>query len=183
MRHRWQLLSFTAVEKSAGVVSLDWKIASEQNNDHYLLERSADGVVFHVLNTVQAQYGGNSSNALEYNYIDNTPATGHNFYRLTQVDKDGRTKQLGIQVVRIGSKNGQWSVYPNPASKDFSITIPIDQAGKKLVTIFDAAGKLVYSKQVMSNAGKLDVQLDKPFASGMYTVQVEGFGAKIILFK
>jgi hypothetical protein len=178
-----QFLSFTAVEKSAGVVYLDWKIASEQNNDHYLLERSSDGTVFNPLSIVQAQAGGNSSSEVDYTYIDNNPVTGNNFYRLTQVDKDGRTKQLSTQIVRIRKKTGDWTIYPNPVSTNFSITIPIDQTGKKLVSIFDAAGKLIYSNQVMSNAGKLDVQLDKAFASGMYTVQVEGLGAKAILFK
>jgi hypothetical protein len=179
-----QLISYTATEKNNGAaVALNWKIASEQNNDHYLLERSTDGTIFHSLSIVPAQYGGNSNIVLDYNYTDNDPAAGNNFYRLTQVDKDGRAAQLGVQLVKIGLRSDQWSIYPNPATKDFSISLPNSLAGKKQISIFDAAGKLIYSKQIMSSAGKLDVQLDKPLVSGMYTVQVEGLGAQTIFFK
>jgi hypothetical protein len=178
-----QLVSYSAIEKSNGAIALNWKIASEQNNDHYLVERSTDGIIFHALNIVPAQYGGNSSILLDYNYTDNDPATGDNFYRLTQVDRDGITKQLGTLKVRIGISSSKWMIYPNPVAKDFTITLPNGQPGKKLISIFDATGKLMYSKQVMSNGGKLDVQLDKVLVSGMYTVQVGNLGSKLVFFK
>lgn len=178
-----QFVSFTATEKSVGVIALNWKVASEQNNDHYLLERSSDGTTFHALGTIPAQSGGNSNTPLEYNYTDNNPATGNDLYRLTQFDKDGRASQLGVRLVKVRLGNNQWSIYPNPATRDFSITLPNSLTGKISISIFDAAGKLIYSKQAISNAGKANVQLDKVPAKGMYTVQVEGLGAQTIFFK
>jgi hypothetical protein len=74
-------------------------------------------------------------------------------------------------------------IYPNPVAKDFTITILNGQPGKKLISIFDATGKLMYSKEVMSNGGKLYVQLDKTLVSGMYTVQAGDLGSKLIFFK
>ncbi|MCS6917966.1 MAG: CUB domain-containing protein [Chitinophagales bacterium] len=70
---------------------LRWTSESEFNNDHWIIERSADGEHFERIGTIK----GKSFSTLPTHYVfsDPRPAVGINYYRLSQTDSDG-TEQL-----------------------------------------------------------------------------------------
>ena len=84
-----ELLSFEGevIEK---VIYLKWTTTREDNNDHFTLEKSANGLNYLQLTTLE----GNGSTKLvsEYNFIDPLPFEGNNYYRLSQTDFDGTTE-------------------------------------------------------------------------------------------
>ena len=89
-----ELTEFTGTEHSAYNV-LEWQTASEHNNSHYILERSSTGDytekdVISVINGA-----GNSTQLLDYSFVDKDAPETINYYRLTQVDYDGNFKQYG----------------------------------------------------------------------------------------
>lgn len=57
------------------------------NTSHFETERSNDGNVFRKIGIIHAAYNIGTH---YYNFTDNTPALGINYYRLKQVDKDAR---------------------------------------------------------------------------------------------
>ena len=178
-----QLISFTASLQSNETVLLNWKVAAEHQNDHYLLERSSDGELFRNLGTVKAQSGGSSSQNLNYCFTDPTPVKGANYYRLTQVDKDGAATRLGTQVVTIGTTSKDWTIYPNPAKADFTIELFQTEKSVKKVYISDINGKMIFSKKIQVTDGKIEVRLGTAPAPGIYTIQIEGLGSKKLIFK
>src|SRR5258708_40341589 len=80
------LLSFDAEKKGASVL-LTWKTAQEQKSDRFEIERSADGISYHLIGTLAAS--GNTSMVTSYSFTDHQPLDGINYYRLKQVDIDG----------------------------------------------------------------------------------------------
>ncbi len=89
-----ELTEFTGTEYSEYNV-LKWQTSSEHNNSHYILERSSTGDYTEkdVINVVNG--AGNSTQLLDYNFVDTDAPETINYYRLTQVDYDGNFKQYG----------------------------------------------------------------------------------------
>ncbi|MBE7168973.1 MAG: T9SS type A sorting domain-containing protein [Williamsia sp.] len=177
-----QTISFNAAPQNNGTVLLNWKVAAEHQNDYYLLERSNDGASFRSLGVVKAQSGGNSTQSLNYRFTDQTPVKGKNYYRLTQVDKDGKATQLGIQVVTLDSRSKGWAIYPNPVKADFTISLFETEKSNRKVLIADMSGKVIFSKIMQATDGKIEVRLGTAPPPGIYTIQVEGMGSKKLIF-
>jgi predicted outer membrane repeat protein len=108
-----KLVSFTGISKG-NYNLLNWITATEINNDHFNVERSTNGITFEKI----AAIGGtnNSSTTQRYAYEDHNPAAGANYYRLTQVDIDGRAEHSGIVILKNTGK--AIMVYPNPAQNE-----------------------------------------------------------------
>src|SRR5690606_16419073 len=80
-----------SIEESA---RLSWSTASEINNDYFIIERSTDGGDFKAIAMVAG--AGNSTNLIDYEFTDRSPVTGRSYYRLRQVDYDGRSSVSDI---------------------------------------------------------------------------------------
>ena len=81
-----ELLTFEA-NPGSGEVITQWTTASEQNSDHFTVERSTDRADFKPIGTVEA--AGNSQHPLDYSFIDKAPVAGTSYYRLRETDTDG----------------------------------------------------------------------------------------------
>lgn len=147
---------------------LQWKTTFEQNNSHFLVEHSTDGVHFSTIGQVAA--AGNSTTTQTYNYTDNAPATGANYYRITQVDFDGKYSSTPIVLVKMKcDATPAVRIYPNPASNRLYI-----QSGKTVmqVNILNSGGQpvLKYIPSINSN-GTFDINIQR-LPSGIYMLQL-----------
>ncbi|MBK7087223.1 MAG: T9SS type A sorting domain-containing protein [Flavobacteriales bacterium] len=111
-----ELLDFRATPQGE-VVQLDWVTATEHDNDHFLVQRSRDGLTFEDIESVEG--AGNSLSTLYYNTRDMHPLNGTSYYRLTQVDTDGAS--TCSDVVSVSRGTGNAVVYPNPSAGVFTI--------------------------------------------------------------
>jgi hypothetical protein len=74
---------------------LIWKTATENNSDYYLIERSTTGEFTEKSVIGQKLAAGNSTEEITYTFVDNEFTQTVNYYRITQVDKDGQFKVYG----------------------------------------------------------------------------------------
>ena len=111
-----ELTRFDATIKGQSV-NVSWATASEKNNDHFDVQRSATGDEFTTISTVKGQ--GNSSSAHEYTFTDGHPLAGQTYYRLRQVDIDGSSSYSPVVAVQ---RSFVAAAYPNPTTG--SITLP-----------------------------------------------------------
>ena len=72
---------------------LEWETASENNSDIFEIEWSVDGEYWRPIGDVKA--AGNSVELLKYNFIHNDYKQGFNYYRLVQIDYDGKSEIFG----------------------------------------------------------------------------------------
>jgi hypothetical protein len=85
-----ELTNFQSDCKIEGMI-LSWQTASEINNDYFEILKSADGLSFNLLATIQGS--GNSSSIIDYEYTDIVGSASAAFYKIVQVDFDGTSKE------------------------------------------------------------------------------------------
>lgn len=160
---------FTA-QRQNKTVKLSWSTEQELNSSHFIIERSADGRNWQSIATMAA--AGNSSNHLDYTAYDNLPLNGTSYYRIKQVDKDGR---MQVSIVRPVNFDAGYSITlaPNPAT-DF-ITVTMDRINNDASTIqlFSSAGNLVFTQK--TNLAKLNINTSQ-FARGLYFIKISNAG-------
>lgn len=169
------LQSFAGQKEGTGN-KLRWTTSNEQNNLGFEVQRSADGVNYSALGFVNSQAtGGNSSDALNYSYIDNSPVGIKQYYRLRQVDIDGGSKVSTIVLIK-GNKPALLaisSMFPNPAISQINVLLNAAVREKVTLVVMDATGKSVIQKIVNVEAGSNTVPVDiSHLKSGNYLVKL-----------
>lgn len=144
-------------------VDLTWTTDSELNFDHFVIQRSSDGKTFTDLITIEGHGTTNIKQA--YQWTDNTPMRGINYYRLTSVDYDNyRDVFHTIGVTYNGEKNV--SLSPNPVEGTIvSFNSNFEFNGN--ITIYNNLGLIVYVSSL--NENKINVSELK---AGLYVVKI-----------
>ncbi len=168
------LTSFTALLNNGNAL-LNWQTATEQNSSHFNVQRSADGVNFSGIGTIQAK--GNSSIAADYSYTDNTVKNLQGvktvFYRLEQVDKNGRSTMSSIVKVKYETGSGLLTLLQNPVQNDLMVQVSLQQQQPVQIMITGAMGQLVLAKQVNMQAGETFTALPlKTLSKGTYYITI-----------
>jgi len=170
-----ELVNFNAVPDGENV-DITWETSTEQNNNYFTIERSADGINFTELTTVHSKgINGNSMTPLNYQTVDTRPLGGVSYYRLKQTDYNNNSKYFNIISVDFDKKSFV-SVYPNPASNNIYINVSSDYNNASLKFI-DALGREILSQTISSstinsiNTGSL--------ASGIYIMIIDNGNGEI----
>lgn len=147
-------------------VLLKWSTVTENNNGGFVIERSNDGVTFDSLSFIKST--SISGRGASYNYTDILPLNGTNYYRIKQVDLDGKFTYSNIKVIEIKGQN-QVKIFPNPVNDMLHFNANLTFTNAKLI-IRDISGKLV--KQLLLNgSGTVTVPvLNLP--SGVYSATI-----------
>ena len=118
---------------------LNWSTASEFNNKGFDVEKSMDGQVFNTIGFVKGN--GNSSQVNNYAYIDNKVLSGHNYYRLKQIDIDGNSKYSS--TIRLDFKNFDWKIFGDPVTSNSWLQLQLDHAANVSIQIISIDGKVL----------------------------------------
>lgn len=158
-------------------VFLKWATASEINNSHFVVQRSQNGRDFEDLTTVKAV--GNSTQTNYYTSEDANPYEGNNYYRLKQIDNDGKfTISKSILVKNKSEKSFDYLVYPNPVDKGETLIVSlynVEQNDKIEISIIDMNGKLNSVHTFIQRNKKLEqmsIPLNLNLEKGVYIVKV-----------
>ncbi|MBS1618580.1 MAG: T9SS type A sorting domain-containing protein, partial [Bacteroidetes bacterium] len=186
-----KLISFSGDKYEDTKSLLRWATASEINNDHFNIERSADGNTWEKIGEVKGN--GTTNDAQNYEFIDAMPLSGTNYYRLKQVDVDGKFEYSGIVAVDFGTAPARqinttiMQVYPNPLASGRALNIALKESNDNIrqVVITNEMGQVVYTNDMQDQTQEYMVQgLD--LAAGIYIVNVVSdsnatFSGKIIV--
>ena len=167
------LLNFDAALQSGGNVAINWAATNEQNNDYFIVEKSTNGIQFTTLAKVAASQNGMGKNV--YSAMDVAPAGGKAYYRLVQVDKDGKKTIYAIRTIELVKAVGTIKLYPNPLQgKILNVTLPNAGSKTSLVQLFDMAGKLIYKGMPATAGNTMQIKLFAKPAAGVYQLVLEG---------
>ena len=151
-------------------ISVNWSVAQQLNNDRFIIEYSKNGVNFSQIGSTAG--AGNSNTLQEYNFTHRNPVQGNNYYRIQQIDYDG--KYSTSKVTKVWYDNYQKvQVYPNPASS----TVTLHSMEQTTVELRDFYGRLL--KRLPLTEGENLILLDD-LSNGVYILkfgngQVESF--------
>jgi hypothetical protein len=143
-------------------VELSWQCVNEVNNAHFVIETSTDGVHFTTVDSVRAV----DRAPYTYTYTHLSPATGKNWYRLKQVDTDGRYQYSKLIAVTISSTSPSITVYPNPVTN----TLLVKQSPSTAARIYQVRNlQGVVLLQQMAAAGSTQAAIRvQHLPKGMY---------------
>jgi hypothetical protein len=158
------LTSFTAIADSKEVVTR-WTTDSEKDNDFFEIERSGDGRSFELIGTKDG--AGTSTKQQTYTFTDEQPLTGNNYYRLRQVDYDGKVSYSQV-VLALFNATENITISPSLATDLVHIQIAEPATADGLWQVFDVAGRLVQSGNWAAETDVVSIHVGT-LTAGMYT--------------
>ncbi len=140
-------------------VKLNWSTSTETDNDYFEVQRSASPDAGFV-NIGKVLGSETTSSRSEYEFTDNSPATGTNYYRLQQFDLNGDTEFSPILVVEMEATDARAvAVFPNPTEAGGRMTLRLDgEWTNATVKMVDATGREVANWNNLRN-GSLNTEL------------------------
>jgi hypothetical protein len=163
-----ELIDFKA-EACDNKICLDWATASEKNTNFFLIEKSKDAQTWVEVTKVAA--AGNSSSRIDYSAIDENPAEGMFYYRLTTVDLDGTTSHASLQAVSLSKEENSIHVFPNPSSSIFTITSTYYEVSELKYFLYNSNGEYVKDLNTKNADGGMSIDLSD-FPKGIYFLNV-----------
>ena len=166
-----ELLSFNGT-CNEGMVNLAWQTASEFNSSHFDVEKSTDGETWRVMATIPS--AGTSNELLTYQAMDNSGTNGSNYYRLRQVDNDGKEKLYDpINVSCVETTAGYFTSYPNPSGNEFQVVVNNKEIlGACTLNIVDAQGKVIDQRSIEVKEGINMFVISETLNPGIYFLNI-----------
>lgn len=146
-----------------GKTDLKWSVAEQFNNEKFVVQHSRDGSDFESIGEIKILE--NLQEEIDfYYYHDNTPL-GVNYYRIKQVDFDGKYSFSSIAAVEVRKGNTAISFFPNPSIG--IISFELIGSENEVIEIYNLQGILM-KVELIENGDQLDLS---NFAKGMYFVK------------
>ena len=180
------LLSFSGY-KDGSRNQLRWTTATEQNNKGFEVQRSLDGINYTPIGFVNSLApGGSSSIELHYAFTDNNVTGLKQFYRLRQVDFDGRNKISNIVLLKSDRPTMITidGIFPNPATTTINILVGAPNKDKVSIVVTDMSGRIMMAKNMNVETGSNTLPLDvSRLAGGNYFIRMIGSDGEAALGK
>ena len=147
-------------------VLVNWATSMEVNNDYFVVERSLDGVTFEQIKQVKAQSG--TGQILHYQAVDEKPFSGISYYRIKQIDINGKSTYSTTKTVNL-VLTFEIKVLPNPNKGEFELWVSKPLDSLELI-VFNLEGKKItsFAFQKVNNSVPIALNLN----TGIYLLKV-----------
>lgn len=152
-------ISFDVELNGAGSVNVRWSTFNRAKNVRFEIERSAGQKIWNTISVI------NSDARVPYNFIDEHPERGINYYRIKQIDNSTQYFLSAVKEIYV-NKPGRISVWPNPAKDVIHIGTSFTDG---TIDIIDVSGQILHKRPV--SAFVTDVSLGQ-LPGGIYFVRV-----------
>jgi hypothetical protein len=152
------IVNFNAI-KDANKVSIKWQTASEVNNKGFYVQKSNNGSTW---NNISFVAGIGTTNAVtNYNAEDLSPIKGTNYYRLAQVDNDGKQTYSSVASVKFAANDGMGiTFYPNPVKSKLTVQLDNILNNRSSLNLINVEGKIVKSTFLNQQNSNTTVSFD-----------------------
>lgn len=147
-----KLLSFNAIWK-AGSTELTWSTTQEQNSSSFEIQRGEKNNFIRIASVAAA---GNSSKRIDYHFTDAAPVGGNNFYRLKQIDNDGRFTYSPIVKVNFASAN-HLKLLGNPVQSQLKTVFNSVSKSQIKIIISNELGAIVVQRTIAVQEGNNEI--------------------------
>lgn len=166
-------LGFSAKEQNR-VVTLEWSTSAEVNSKEFFVQHSVDGIKYKDVGVVHA--AGNSAVKVDYKFDHRNPSVGNNYYRIRQVDRDGKSINSKVVSVSIKTDAKIFTVLTNPVSAG---TLNVQVHIPATLALYSSAGAVVFRTPVTVGKHSFPVS---GYGKGTFTL-VAGRDVQMILVK
>ncbi len=150
-------------------IKVAWQTMGSDRVAYFEVLTSTDGLHFTLLDKVSALNG-----ATQFMVADNNPVAGTHYYRLESVEIDGSKQFYDTKVVNTSAFDFI-SIYPNPATSQFTLLLPQLYDKELDVIIKNIAGRIILSKTITLHNGLQGYPFSfNKIEAGLYIVEVKG---------
>ena len=141
---------------------IEWSTAVEINNEYFAVERSADGRNFTAIGKVDGN--GTTFDKSYYTFIDESPAATINYYRIKQVDLDGKYDYS--KIVSTNNLSAFTRVFPTNSTDIINIETSSDASS--YIVLNSSGQKFMYGNLVKG----LNTLSINQLRNGIYFIQI-----------
>jgi hypothetical protein len=165
-------------------VNVRWETAQEINSNVFVLERSRNAVDYKTIAKIEA--AGESNTTKRYSFTDESALFGTNYYRLSQIDKDGTMQIFRPQAVIIDDASLPFGVFSNPVFQNI-FNVKVEDADEANFIMNDLNGRLIALKTSKLTQTIVEITPTENLSLGMYIIQVQTLGSlkmhKVMIMK
>jgi hypothetical protein len=167
MALNWTSFEVTSADDK---VSISWSIAASESTKGFYVERSYDGKDWQSL-----AYVAFNEKMIDYSFSDESPASGNNYYRISEVNDDDNEEYSSVKFISIAS-SANILLWPNPAKN--IINIQINEPDNNVhAQIFDLSGSTILTEVI--HTGINIINIDK-IPTGVYFVKISSNNGLIV---
>lgn len=160
-----ELLSFSAHKSLNNSILLNWKLSNTSTHGDFEIQRSENGNQFTTIGNV-AKTGGS-----DYTFRDEKPFMGKNYYRLKQIDIEGKISYSNIIAMDFDAENNDIWIAPNPVENTCTVFLGNIQNDTQMY-LMDTSGKILKNYTIIAEP-YAEITLDlSDLASGMYFLHI-----------
>ncbi|WP_128543446.1 T9SS type A sorting domain-containing protein [Larkinella soli] len=168
-----KLVSFRAVARPQGV-QLNWQTVAKENHAGFVIERSRIAIDYAAISDLLLHSFGQEGPYKQYRYEDREALEGTFYYRLRQIDRDGKTTFSRPVSVTMLEKEGRITLSPNPTTRIADLHFESIEEGLIDLTITDVNGKVRWNQSRYKPAGTFDMALNiSTLPPGLYFIGVQ----------
>ncbi|HEV7332297.1 MAG TPA: fibronectin type III domain-containing protein [Flavisolibacter sp.] len=153
-------ISFTATKQNAAV-QLSWKIV-EKDNARFEVEQSENGSLYRTATSIASKGDGENS----YQWVDKQAKSGVQFYRIKQVDFDGKYSYSPVVKTTVDQK-GSMELKQTVVTTQVLVTINDPQVARGRLFISDASGRMLQQVQAKAGVNTLSIA---HYSAGIYFI-------------
>jgi len=174
---RFSRFSVSQVNKA---VLLNWATSYELNNRGFSIERSVDGRNWQEITFIAGTNTGD--NLRQYAFTDAAPVKGINYYRIRQVDFDGKATFSAVQKINFSGLLNPHSVFPNPANDRISLKLGVIENDNTRFDIIAPDGRVLKTGALYKSQSNTVKSLDlNGLPAGVYLLSIGDAASRQII--
>lgn len=148
------LLNSFNLDNSNHRTQITFSTSLEINNSHFIIEWSPDARSWKAIGSIEGS--GTSTISHQYKYLHESPKSGINYYRLTQVDYDGKHQTFPVKSIHFDVEAHDFTISPSLVDHDMELGFnqAVDQGQ---VEIYSMEGRLVANYQISNGINSLRI--------------------------
>jgi len=161
-------------------ISVQWAVAENEDDDHFEVEKSADGKEFITTAIVMASEKAGTET---YSYNESMKSEKI-YYRLRMFDKDKvvtYSKTILFQSETVANAGGL-RIVNNPATDKLSLSFTSADNQPLEIKVYDLSGRMQMNQKinVYQGANIINLPLNSAFKTGLYAVEVCNRSEKLV---
>jgi hypothetical protein len=150
-------------------ITLSWATTAESASSHFDIQRSGDQLEFMTIGKVTAN--GNSTEKRYYNFLDQSPLKGNNYYRLRQVDINGSSENSRIISIANNEHSVAFEILGNPVINR-ELTFLLKGATGQSIQLHDMSGRKI-KFSLMNTGNVFTVKPAGTLSPGLYILSLQ----------
>jgi hypothetical protein len=162
-----RFISFNVARQDNNIL-VEWATAEELNSSYYEIERSENGINWTGIGIVKA--AGNASAINKYSFIDKNIISKIVYYRIKQVDADGKFVETAIRMIKMQAGTGTIKI---TAASSNSIYVHFSEQVKAnvMIRVASISGQIVSQQTINQPIGQVIIPAHTK-TRGIYVVTV-----------